>query len=138
MGAMYYRQSVGPTDVYSFKRYGRNEIVTYRNFNLHGQEIFICIFRAFGRPEKVFSYRRSICGPAYDGHYCGQVLAGRAGTQGSWSIEKPLKLADQDLDEELLYAVMKMYVLTEEQLYDNGFPRPDENEKGKATIKVGL
>ena len=28
-----------------------------------------------------------------------QVLAGRPGTVGTWSIEKPVRLTDQDIDE---------------------------------------
>jgi hypothetical protein len=35
------------------------------------------------------------------------------------------KLSDGDIDEDLLYAVMKTYVLTPQQLEDNGFPLPD-------------
>jgi hypothetical protein len=34
-------------------------------------------------------------------------------------------LSDEDIDEDLLYAVMKSYVLTPQQLEDNGFPLPD-------------
>jgi len=46
-------------------------------------------------------------------------------------------LTDSELDEDLLYGVMmRNYQLTEEQLVDNGFPRPDPEEKGKAVIKV--
>jgi len=35
------------------------------------------------------------------------------------------KLTDEDIDEGLLYAVMKNYVLTTQQLEDNGYPLPD-------------
>ena len=56
---------------------------------------------------------------------------------GSWSIEKPVKLSDTELDEDVLFGVMNSnYKLTEEQLEENGFPRPDPLENGKAIIKV--
>ena len=52
-------------------------------------------------------------------------MAGKGGTTGTWSIEKPVKLTDEDIDEELMYNVMKKFILTEEQLVENCFPRPD-------------
>ena len=54
-----------------------------------------------------------------------KVLAGKPGTVGTWSIEKPVRLSDEDIDEDMLYSIMRTFVLTEEQLVDNGFPRPD-------------
>lgn len=65
-----------------------------------------------------------------------QVLAGKAGSVGTWSIEKPTQLTTDDIDENLLYAVMKKYELTEEQLVENGFPRADPEDPGKAIMKV--
>jgi len=65
-----------------------------------------------------------------------QVLAGKPGSIGTWSFEKPVKLNDEDIDEELMYNIMKKYVLTEQQLVDNGFPRVDPEEAGKAIVKV--
>ena len=56
-----------------------------------------------------------------------QVLAGRPGTVGTWSIEKPVRLTDDDIDEDLLYGILRNFVLTEEQLVENGYPRPDPN-----------
>ena len=53
------------------------------------------------------------------------MLAGRPGTIGTWSIEKPVRLTDQDIDEDMLYGIMRSYILTEEQLVENGYPRPD-------------
>ncbi len=53
------------------------------------------------------------------------MLAGRPGTIGTWSIEKVVRLRDEDIDEDMLYGVMRQFLLTEEQLVDNGFPRPD-------------
>lgn len=52
-----------------------------------------------------------------------KVLAGKAGSVGTWSIEKPVQLASKDIDESLLYTVLKKYLLTEEQLAENGYPR---------------
>jgi len=64
-----------------------------------------------------------------------QVLAGKPGSVGTWSIEKPTQLTTEDIDENLLFAVMKKYMMTEEQLVDNGFPRADSEEPGRAVIK---
>lgn len=52
------------------------------------------------------------------------VLAGKGGTIGSWSIERNKKVEDIKSDAEL-YERLQPYVLTEEQLEQNGFPRPD-------------
>ncbi|XP_043234573.1 RNA exonuclease 1 homolog isoform X2 [Amphibalanus amphitrite] len=52
------------------------------------------------------------------------VLAGRGGTTGSWSIERTKK-ADETWTAAELYSRMTKHVLTEEQLEKNGFPRPD-------------
>ncbi|XP_042869553.1 biorientation of chromosomes in cell division protein 1-like 1 isoform X2 [Penaeus japonicus] len=61
------------------------------------------------------------------------------GQKGSWSIEKPKKNS-ADLSDCLkgvnFYKYMKKYLLTEEQLHENGYPLPDPNEKGKAIIAV--
>jgi len=65
-----------------------------------------------------------------------QVLAGRPGTVGTWSIEKPVRLTDQDIDEDMLYGIMRNFVLSEELLVENGFPRPDPQELGKAVVKI--
>ena len=64
-----------------------------------------------------------------------QVLAGKAGTVGTWSNERAAALRVEDVDERLLYAVMKNYVLTEQQLLENGYPRADPTEPGKVTMK---
>ena len=45
-----------------------------------------------------------------------QVLAGKPGSVGTWSIERHANVTAKDIDEELLYAVLKQYVMTEEQL----------------------
>lgn len=40
-----------------------------------------------------------------------------------------------DIDEKLLFGVMKQYVMTEEQLVDNGYPRPDPEQPGHVMMK---
>ncbi|ROT65487.1 putative RNA exonuclease 1-like [Penaeus vannamei] len=61
------------------------------------------------------------------------------GQKGSWSIEKPKKNT-VDVSDCLkglnFYKLMKKYVLTEEQLRENGYPLPDPDEKGKAIVAV--
>ena len=52
------------------------------------------------------------------------VLAGRGGTTGSWSIERAKK-GEETWTAAELYARMSKHVLTDEQLDKNGFPRPD-------------
>ncbi len=67
-----------------------------------------------------------------------QVLAGKSGTIGTWSIEKRPKETNLDggeIDSEVVYAVLKRYVLTPQQLEENGYPMPDPAEKGKAIVK---
>ena len=54
-----------------------------------------------------------------------QVLAGRPGTIGTWSIEKPVRLSEADIDEDMLYSIMRTFLLTEEELVDNCYPRAD-------------
>jgi len=67
-----------------------------------------------------------------------QVLAGKPGSIGSWSIEKPTQLTTDDIDESLLYAVMKKYAMTEEQLVENGYPREDPEDPGKVKMKIEI
>ena len=49
------------------------------------------------------------------------VLAGKS--KGSWSVIKT-KRAVQDLHGVSLYLLLSKWILTEQQLKDNGFPRP--------------
>ena len=60
------------------------------------------------------------------------MLAGRPGTIGTWSIEKPVRLSEADIDEDMLFSIMRSFVLTEEQLVDNGYPRADPEVDLKA------
>nr|CAG4651609.1 EOG090X01LQ [Triops cancriformis] len=61
------------------------------------------------------------------------ILAGKGGTKGSWSIEKPKKSIDT-LTGGALYQFFTRYLLKEDQLDTCGYPRPDPNEKGKALV----
>ena len=42
----------------------------------------------------------------------------------------------EDVDEATLYRVLARHVLTEEQLVDNGYPRPDPAREGGVVMKV--
>lgn len=59
------------------------------------------------------------------------VLAGKVGTKGTWSIEKPRK---PSITSRTVYEALSQYVMTEEQLKQNGFPMIHEEEKGVAVI----
>ncbi|XP_053615327.1 RNA exonuclease 1 homolog [Plodia interpunctella] len=66
-----------------------------------------------------------------------QTISGKSNTTGSWSIEnKNRKLFDtQEFIGPRLYNNIKKWILTEEQLRENGFPRSHPSgEKGRATI----
>ncbi|CAL4108463.1 unnamed protein product, partial [Meganyctiphanes norvegica] len=60
------------------------------------------------------------------------------GSKGSWSIEKVRRTNSEveKLKGLALYKHLKKYILSEEDLDANGYPRPDPEEKGKAVIKV--
>ncbi|XP_063849289.1 serine-rich adhesin for platelets-like isoform X2 [Scylla paramamosain] len=59
------------------------------------------------------------------------------GIRGSWSIEKPKKssASQEDIKGNAFYKNLTKYILTEEQLEENGYPCPDPEEKGKAIVK---
>ncbi|CAK1593830.1 unnamed protein product [Parnassius mnemosyne] len=67
-----------------------------------------------------------------------QSISGTTSSAGSWSIEnKHRKNVDDTLyfSGPKLYNNIKKWILTEEQLQDNGFPRPHSSgEKGRAII----
>lgn len=68
-----------------------------------------------------------------------QGISGKTGSDGSWSIEsKNKRLIDsKEFNGAKLYSNIKKWVLTEEQLESNGFPRLHPNgQKGKAKIYV--
>ena len=64
------------------------------------------------------------------------ILAGKPGATGTWSIEKEKEIKPEDVDEPMLYKVLTKYILTEEQLMENGFPRPDPDREGMVLMKV--
>merc|ERR1719234_2412483 len=64
------------------------------------------------------------------------ILAGKPGATGTWSIEKEKEIKPEDVDETMLYKVLTKYILTEEQLKENGFPRPDPDREGMVLMKV--
>lgn len=70
-----------------------------------------------------------------------QVLAGKAGANCSWSIEKTRKKAEEEdkkgLSPQVFYAVLSQrYCLTPEQLESNCFPVAHPTLKGRAVVKA--
>lgn len=67
-----------------------------------------------------------------------QTISGKTSYAGSWSIEsKSKRIFDntQEFSGSKLYKNITKWILTEEQLQENGFPRPHPNsEKGRALI----
>ncbi|XP_014609546.1 PREDICTED: RNA exonuclease 1 homolog isoform X2 [Polistes canadensis] len=62
------------------------------------------------------------------------VLAGKS--KGSWSVLRTKK-AITDFKGSALYSMLKKWIMTEEQLQDNGFPRAHpEGTKGRAKVYV--
>ncbi|XP_012136383.1 uncharacterized protein LOC100879141 isoform X2 [Megachile rotundata] len=62
------------------------------------------------------------------------VLAGK--TKGSWSVIKTKKCVT-DFKGVALYGMLKKWIMTEQQLRDNGFPRPHpDGQKGRAKVYV--
>ncbi|XP_076237746.1 uncharacterized protein LOC143181256 isoform X2 [Calliopsis andreniformis] len=62
------------------------------------------------------------------------VLAGKA--KGSWSVLKT-KRSVTEFRGAMLYNMLKKWIMTEQQLRDNGFPRPHpDGQKGRAKIYV--
>ena len=57
-----------------------------------------------------------------------QTLVGKAGTIGSWSIETSVKNVP-DMTKEMFYKILKRYILTEDQLEENGYPTPNNLTK---------
>nr|XP_033192483.1 RNA exonuclease 1 homolog isoform X2 [Bombus vancouverensis nearcticus] len=62
------------------------------------------------------------------------VLAGK--TKGSWSVLKT-KRSITKFKGAALYGMLKKWIMTEQQLQDNGFPRPHpDGQKGRAKVYV--
>lgn len=64
-----------------------------------------------------------------------QVLAGKGGTVGTWSIEKRRDDGNAEMCAALAYALLKRYALTPQQLEDNCYPTVDPREKGRAVVR---
>nr|CAD7590204.1 unnamed protein product [Timema genevievae] len=62
------------------------------------------------------------------------VLAGKPGTKGSWSVEKTKK-QPHSTEIKYMYESLEKYILTDEDLVSNGFPRPHPTEKGIVTVQ---
>ncbi|KAJ8883395.1 hypothetical protein PR048_015238 [Dryococelus australis] len=60
------------------------------------------------------------------------ILAGK--TKGSWSVKKTNRHTENEVKKSM-YEILRKYVLTEEELISNGFPRPHLIEKGVATVQ---
>ena len=87
--------------------------------------------------EKMKSLAANRPAPALVTHL--QVLAGKKGTIGTWSIEKPMKLksdlkTDKDIPDHEFYQLLLRYVLSMEQLKESGFPIAD-GVHGEVTIE---
>ena len=68
-----------------------------------------------------------------------QVLAGKKGTIGTWSIEKPMKLksslkTDDDIPDYEFYQLLVRYLLTQVQVKENGYPVAVTGKMGEVTI----
>ncbi|KAG8230773.1 hypothetical protein J437_LFUL010657 [Ladona fulva] len=62
------------------------------------------------------------------------VIGGKSKAKGLWSIV-PAKKATITVDENLAYKIMtEKYVLSEEELVENGYPRSHPTEKGRAVM----
>ncbi|XP_072537427.1 RNA exonuclease 1 homolog [Salminus brasiliensis] len=62
------------------------------------------------------------------------VLGGRLAATTSYTINRTGKQQDMDLKGAVLYRKLKEYVLTEEQLQEHGYPRPNPERLGHAII----
>ncbi|KAJ8040486.1 RNA exonuclease 1-like [Holothuria leucospilota] len=63
------------------------------------------------------------------------VLGGKAATLTTYTLHRNYPQKSQKLEGLVLYEKLKQYLATEEQLIENGYPRPSE-ESGKAVIKA--
>jgi hypothetical protein len=66
-----------------------------------------------------------------------QVLTGKPGTRGTWSIESPVKNVPS-LTKKMFYQVLKRYLLTEDQMEENGYPTPTNLSKSLDEAKFAI
>ncbi|XP_051526068.1 RNA exonuclease 1 homolog isoform X2 [Myxocyprinus asiaticus] len=62
------------------------------------------------------------------------VLGGRLAATTSFTINRSGKQQDMDLKGAILYKQLKKYLMTEEQLQEHGYPRPDPEISGHAVV----
>ena len=67
-----------------------------------------------------------------------EVLAGKKGTIGTWSMEKNRlkEKAAEDIPDGQFYSILNRYVMTKEQLEENGYPVIAEDD-GSGTYIPG-
>ncbi len=63
------------------------------------------------------------------------VLGGKAAKKGGFTLNRLGIKRDVELNEFEFYEALKFYILTPEQLDQNGFPRPDPNYPGMAIFR---
>ncbi|XP_028672453.1 RNA exonuclease 1 homolog isoform X1 [Erpetoichthys calabaricus] len=63
-----------------------------------------------------------------------EVLGGRLAAKTSFSIIRSGKQPEESLTGASLYRKLKPYIMTEEQLQENGYPRPNPDKPGKAIV----
>lgn len=62
------------------------------------------------------------------------VLGGKLAAKTSFSLNRSVSLREEDLTGVGLYKKLKEYILTEEQLKENGYPLPHPEKPGRAMI----
>lgn len=92
-----------------------------------------CMLAAHRLRKEVDQGEINGCGPSASGMVSHDaVLAGK--TKGSWSVVK-VKKAATDFKGSALYCMLKKWIMTEQQLQDNGFPRVHpQGPKGRAKM----
>uniref|UniRef100_A0A673AK36 Exonuclease domain-containing protein n=1 Tax=Sphaeramia orbicularis TaxID=375764 RepID=A0A673AK36_9TELE len=63
-----------------------------------------------------------------------EVLGGRLAATTSFTVNRMGKQQEEKLTGATLYRKMKLYLMTEEQLQEHGYPRPNPEVSGKAII----
>ncbi|CAG0914246.1 unnamed protein product [Notodromas monacha] len=61
-----------------------------------------------------------------------EILAGKNGQKNSWSVEKKRAPMDENVMRNVFYELLLKYKLTDDQLRDLNFPRPDPDDPHRA------